>query len=133
MKKIILFFIFMLVATTGLADRIVLDNQASAETKNRQSKIAIQWANSAREAEESNNRIMQGLKLNANSLQVLTQSGKLNVSVPKKAAYFRVLVWSKGGEEPDLLTNWVNIIPNKTYTLNADHLVPVTLMSGTGC
>ena len=133
MKKIILFFISILVGTTGFAESIVLNNQASTPTNNPKSKIAIQWATSARNAEVGNNLVKQGLKLNPDTLRVITQVGKINLNIPKKAEYFRALVWSKGAGAPDLLTNWVNIVPNKTYTLNEDHLVPLALMAGTGC
>lgn len=47
--------------------------------------------------------------------------------------YFRVLVWSDGKSEPDLLTNGVDVVPNKTYTVRDDLLVPAVLMAGTGC
>ena len=76
---------------------------------------------------------MHGVQLNPQTLQVLTRSGTIQLSVPKKAEYFRVVAWSKGEGEPDLLTNWVDIVPNKVYTLQTDHLVPTVLMIGTGC
>lgn len=133
MKKIALFFFLMLVITTGFADSFVLNNQAANPTKNKKSKIAIQWANSVKDVEENNSRIKQGKKLNPNSLQVLTKMGKINLDIPKNAEYFRVLVWSKGVGEPDFLTNWVDIIPSKVYTLDKDHLIPLILMSGMGC
>ena len=134
MKKVMLFFLPLLViATTGFAKNLVLENQTSYPLKNQKSKIAIQWASSAKEVEEGNNAFTQGLKLNSNTLKVLKQSGKINLSIPKTAEYFRVLVWSKGVGEPDLLTNWVDIVPNKIYILKADHLVPSVLMLGMGC
>lgn len=133
MKKIILFFLSILVVTTGYADSFVLNNQAPNHTNAKQTKIAIQWANSAKEVEESNNKMKQGGKLNLKSLQVVTQLGKINLEIPKNAEYFRVLVWSKGLANPDLLTNWLDVIPNKTYTLNDEHLFPIVLMSGMGC
>ncbi|MBL7481382.1 hypothetical protein [Legionella bononiensis] len=80
-----------------------------------------------------NKRVREGLKLNPDTLLVLTQMGKSNLAVPEHTEYFRVLVWSKGKGNPDCLTNWVDLIPNKTYTLIKDLLVPVALMSGTGC
>ena len=134
MKKIALFFLSLLVvATTAFADNLVLENQTSYPVKNQKSKMAIQWATSAKEVDAANNAVINGTKLNPKTLQVLTQTGKVNLNIPSKAEYFRVLVWSKGEGEPDLLTNWVDIVPNKTYTLKADHLVPSVLMSGTGC
>jgi hypothetical protein len=134
MKKIMLFCLSILaVATTGFADNLVLENQTSYPAKNQKTKIAVQWATSAKEVEEGNHAALNGLKLNPNSLQTLNQSGKINLNIPSKAEYFRVLVWSKGEGNPDLLTNWVEVVPNKTYTLKADHLVPSVLMAGTGC
>ena len=134
MKKFALFFLSLLViAATGFAEDLVLDNQTSYPMKDQKSKIAIQWASSNKEVEEGNHALLYGTQLNPASLQVLTQSGKVTVSIPAKAEYFRVLTWSNGEGEPDSHTNWVDVVPNKTYTLTAEHLVPSVLMSGTGC
>lgn len=134
MKKIALFFLSLLaVATTGFAENLVLDNQTSYPAANEKSKIAVQWAATAREVDESNKALLQGEALNADKMQVLQKSGKVTLNIPQKAEYFRVLVWSKGEKEPDLHTNWVDIVPNKTYTLKKDQLVPIALMFGTGC
>ncbi|HEX2579330.1 MAG TPA: hypothetical protein VHK67_02885 [Rhabdochlamydiaceae bacterium] len=130
MKKIML---FLLLATTGFAENLVLENQTSYPTQNQKSKIAIQWATSAKEVDECNKAIMYGLKLNPATFQVLTQPGNVSLNIPKNAACFRVLVWSKGEGSPDFHTNWVDVLPNKTYTLKTDHLVPSVLISGSGC
>ncbi len=122
---------FILLAATGFAENLVLENQTSYPAP--KSKIAVQWANSAKEVDECNKAIIYGLKLNPATFQALTQSGKINLDIPKNAAHFRVLVWSKGEESPDLHTNWVDVVPNKTYKLQTDHLVPSVLMSGSGC
>ncbi len=131
MKKIMLFF--LLLTTTGFAENLVLENQTPYPVQNQDSTIAIQWATSAKEVDEFNKAIMHGVKLNPATFQVLTQPGKVNLSIPTNAEYFRVLIWSKNQENPDFHTNWVDIAPNKTYTLTADHLVPSVLMSGSGC
>ena len=134
MKKIMLFLLSLLVvATTGFADNLVIENQTSYPTKNQKSKIAIQWASSAKEVNESNSAMLQGIKLNPGALHILTQTGKINLTIPKNAEYFRVLAWSKDEVDPDFLTNWVDVVPNKTYTLKDDHLVPSVLMAGSGC
>lgn len=133
MKKITLLFFSLLVIKTAYAELFILNNQAYDPVSKQNRKIAIQWATSAKEVEENNKKVREGLKLNPNSLSVLTQSGKINLDIPEKAEYFRVLVWSNGTMTPDFLTNWVDIIPNKIYTLNDDHLVPLALMSGAGC
>ena len=133
MKNMILFFFSILVGTTGFADSFVLNNKAHYPASSEKSKIAIQWASSAKDVEESNKMVRQGLKLKPETIHVLTQRGKINLDIPKKAEYFRVLVWSKGAKNPDFLTNWVDIVPNKIYTFNEDHLIPSVLMSGTGC
>lgn len=125
--------LFLFVTHIGFAAHIVLNNQTLKPTKDQQSTIIIQWATSAKDAEENNLKVRQGIKLNPDSLQTLTQTGILNLIIPKKAEYFRVLVWSKGKRDPDLLTNWVDVVPNKTYTLNEDHLIPFILMAGAGC
>lgn len=134
MKKIAVFFLTLLaVATTGFADQIVLENRTSYPMKNQKSKIAVQWASTAKEVDEANKALMYGTALKPDTVEVFNQTGKIKLSIPKKAEYFRVLAWSKAEGDPDLHTNWVEIVPNKTYTLEADHLVPAVLMSGTGC
>ncbi|MES2198884.1 MAG: hypothetical protein V4489_01780 [Chlamydiota bacterium] len=133
MKKTMLFFLSLLVTVTGFTEDVVLANQTSYPSKDQKSKIAIQWATSAKEVDEANKALMYGSKLNQNSLQTLTQPGKINLTIPTNAEHFRVLVWSKDEENPDLVTNWVDIVPNKTYTLTEDLLVPTVLMLGTGC
>ena len=133
MKKIVLFFFSLLAAGVVFADSFVLTNQVNNTVKNKKFRIAIQWAASAKEVEESNRSIKQRIKLDPRSLLVLTQEGKINLAIPKNMEYFRVLAWSNDGAQPDLLTNWVDIIPNKTYTLNENQLTPLALMSGMGC
>lgn len=130
MRKIILFF-SLLSATSAFADSFILNNQTSANSK--ETKLAIQWAFSAKEVAENNNELMQGKKFDSQALQFLTSTGKLNLNIPEKAEFFRVLAWSKGMAEPDLLTNWVDVVPNKTYTLTNDYLIPKVLMFGMGC
>lgn len=132
-KKIVLFILSLLVIAPGFAENLVLDNQTSYPLKNQKSKMVIQWATSAKEVDENNKALTHGLKMNPDSMQVLTQQGKISLTIPKKAEHFRVLAWSKGEGEPDLITNWVDVVPNKTYTLKSDHLVPAVLLSGTGC
>jgi hypothetical protein len=128
MKKIAL---ILLVTNSLFAESIMLDNQTEYPTK--QSKMAVQWANSAREVDEDNKALMYGKPLNQSTLQKIPQGGKIKLSLPKKAQQFRVLVWSQRNKEPDHTTNWIDITPEKTYTLENDHLIPVVLMSGSGC
>ncbi len=134
MNKVILFFFSLLFASVGFADFFVLNNQVANPSNINKFRIAIQWASSVKEIKEYNNRIKQGAKLNPDSLQFLERVGKIRVDIPKNMEYFRVLAWSRGqGEQPDLLTNWVDITANKAYTLNRDQLTPAILMSGMGC
>lgn len=133
MKKIILLAFSLLVTTMGFAENLILENQTSYPIKDQKSQIAVQWANSAKEVDDDNKAVIDGVKLNPDTLQILTQTGSIKLTIPEKAEHFRVLVWSTGEGEPDLLTNWVDIVPNKTYTLKTDHLVPSVLMLGTGC
>ena len=133
MKKILFFLSLLVVGATGFAENIVLMNQTGYPSKNQQSKIAVQWANSAKEVTDANNAVISGSKLNPDTMQAVTQTGKMKLNVPAKAEYFRVLAWSKAEGEPNLVTNWVEVVPNKTYTVKADHLVPAVLMAGTGC
>lgn len=135
MNKVILFFFSLLFASVGFADFFVLNNQVANPSNFNKFRIAIQWASSAKEIKEYNNNIKQRTKLNPSSLQVLGTVGKIRIDIPKNMEYFRVLVWSSslGKEQPDLLTNWVDITSNKTYMLNRDQLTPTILMVGMGC
>lgn len=133
LQKSLLLIVSFLLTAGGFADNLVLENLTSYPQKKQNMKIAVQWANSAKEVEEGNQALVAGSKLNPSTMQPLTKSGKIELTIPQKAAYFRVLAWSKESEEPDFHTNWVEIIPNKTYTLKADFLIPSVLMSGMGC
>lgn len=133
MKKIIACILLLLVTFAAFAENIVINNETIYPVKNQKTKIAIQWATTARDIQESNKALTYGLKLDPDSLQILSTQGNIKLSIPKNAEHFRVLVWSKGDEAPDLLTNWVDVIPNKTYTLENDQLAPAVLMSGMGC
>lgn len=132
MKKIILFFFFLLVMRVGFADSLLLDNKTSYPAKTGNSKMAIQWANSGKEVDEGNAWIY-GSELNLEKVQILKQSGKVKLTIPHNAEYFRLLVWSNGEGQPDLITNWVEVVSSKTYLLKQDHLTPSILMLGTGC
>ena len=133
MKKFLLSALSLLVVTTGFAEDIILMNKTAYPAKNQPSKIAVQWAGSAKEVQDHNQASLTNTSLNPTTLQELGKSGKIKLNVPGNAEYFRVLVWSEGKGEPDLLTNWVDIVPNKTYTLKSDYLVPAVLMPGAGC
>jgi len=134
MKKMMLVLCALLVvARAGFAESFVFENQTIYPNKAQKSKIAIQWASSAQDVDEGNKAVTYGLKLNSTTVQLLAQAGKVNINIPDNAEHFRILVWSKGQKDPDFLTNWVDIVPNKTYTLTTDFLVPVVLMAGTGC
>jgi len=123
----------LLFTTGAFADQLILENLSNYPQQKKSSKIAVQWANSAREIEEGNQALVAGTKLNPSTMQYITKTGEIKLTIPPKAEYFRVLAWSNGQGEPDFHTNWVEIIPNKSYTLEADHLVPTVLMSGMGC
>jgi hypothetical protein len=121
------------IAQIGFAESLFLQNETSYPVGHPKSRMAVQWANSARDVEEGNRSLMQGMSLHSDSLQVLKKPGKIELKIPEKAQYFRVLLWSDGKGEPDFHTNWVDITPNKSYTLKPDHLVPSLLMLGMGC
>ncbi|SRR5581483_6289968 len=132
MKKIRLFFLsFLLFASTGFAATLTLDNETPYPKQN--ARIAVQWASNAKEVQEGNQAIMRGAKMDDNSIQTISQQGTIKLTIPQNAEFFRVLIWSNNSEAPDLLTNWVDVSPNKTYTLKGDHLVPAVLMPGSGC
>ncbi|KTD11818.1 hypothetical protein Lgra_1276 [Legionella gratiana] len=115
------------------ADGIVLDNKTYYPEKGKLGKIAVQWAVSVKEVQKENKGILHDSTLNSNSLTMLTQKGKIQLTSPKNARYFRLVVWSSGNHEPDLFTNWVDIISNKTYVVNQNQLVHKRLMAGSGC
>jgi len=129
MKKIVIAAVCFV--TSAFAEQLVLDNQTSYPAKNQ--KIAIQWASSAQEVDASNKALLAGEKFSPAHLQALKQTGKIDLTIPKNTAYFRLVAWSKEGKAPDLSTNWIEFVPGTTYTLKTDHLVPVVLMLGTGC
>ncbi|CAM2892923.1 Uncharacterised protein [Legionella steigerwaltii] len=133
MNKILVCLCIYFTASAALADQIVLDNKTNYPAKNNPGKIAVQWVTSAEATQEANKTIINGSKLNLSSLMILPQKGQIRLTPPNHAHYFRVVVWSSGNKEPDLLTNWVDIVPNKTYIVNQDQLVSAILMSGAGC
>lgn len=134
MKKTLLCFVSLWMASAaGFAETFVLENLTSHPMKASESKMAIQWAHSAQEVHQENQTVMQGKSLNSNSFFLLSQTGKIKVDIPAKVQYFRVVAWTQGKDIPDLVTNWIEIEPNKTYKLEADHLVPSVLMAGSGC
>lgn len=108
------------------ADQFTLQNQTPF------SQIALQWASSARVAQESNDSLMQGEPLTKKELYYPKEKN-VKISIPKNAAYFRVLIWESTQTLPDFLTNWVELVPDKTYLLKEEHLTPVLLMNGMGC
>lgn len=126
MKQILF---FLMLTTTAFAEHITLDNQTSYP--NKESQMGIQWANTAKEVSDQSDVYCPSLKLN--SLKPLSRSGKTSLDSPVDAQYFRVVIWKKGETEPDLMTNWVDIQPEKTYTVNDDQLIPAVLMAGMGC
>lgn len=132
-KKAALIFLALVGGVTGFCDSIFLENRTSYPSQDQKSKIAIQWASSAKEVAECNSALICGSKWPQQNMETVTSQGKFPLTPPQKAEYFRVLVWSSGQGEPDLITNWVEIVPHKNYILETDHLVPTVLMIGMGC
>lgn len=133
MNKISVYLCLYLMASTALATQIMFDNKTNYPEKNNPGKIAVQWVTSAEAIQESNKAIINGSKLDLSSLMTLSQKGQIQLTLPNHANYFRVVVWSTGKKQPDLLTNWVDIVPNKTYIVNQDQLASAILVSGAGC
>ena len=96
MKRVLLFLLTLTAA--GFAENLVLENLTTYPSKS--GKMAIQWAQTAKEVADENNAVIYGLTLNSAAFQVLVQPGKVNVNIPKKAEYFRLLVWTKGDGSP---------------------------------
>jgi hypothetical protein len=132
-QQIIPFFALLAITATGFAESFVLENQTNYPDQDKKSKISLQWASSAKEVDENNKLMLHEGKVHPDTLQPLAQSGKIEVTIPEKAQYFRVVAWEPGKSDPDFVTNWIDIVPDKTYTLETDHLVPVVLMAGSGC
>lgn len=124
---------FLLMPLTGFATTIVFDNQTSYPLKTAKSRLAIQWARTTKEMQEANKALIYGTKLDLNALKMVLNAGKLRLKVPNNAEHFRVLAWSNDAKMPDLLTNWVDVVPDKTYKLEKDQLTLAVLMSGVGC
>ncbi len=112
---------------------IVLENKTDYPEKDKLGKIAVQWAVSAKAIQKANKDILNHATLNSNSLMMISQKGKIQLTTPNDARYFRLVVWSNDNPEPDFLTNWVDIVPNKTYVVNQNQLVHRVLMAGAGC
>ncbi|HIG0328469.1 TPA: hypothetical protein ACX87D_002368 [Legionella pneumophila] len=133
MNKILIYLCLYFMTSITLAGKIVIDNKTNYPVKGNSRKIAVQWVATVEATQKANKIIINGSKLDLNSLKIITQKGKTQLTLPNDSHYFRVVVWSTGKQQPDLLTNWVDIVPNKTYIINQDQLVPAILMSGTGC
>lgn len=133
MKKIFVSLCLNFMTSLVLANSIVLDNKTNYPKKDKLGKIAVQWAVSAKTVQKANKNLLKGSTLNSSSLLMLTQTDKIKLTMPNNARYFRVVVWSSDKQEPDLLTNWVDIIPNKTYVVNQNQLIQRVLMAGAGC
>ena len=133
MKKLFILLCFSFMTSVVFANSIVLDNKTDYPKNDKFGKIAVEWAASAKAIEKANKNILNGKSINSNSLTMLTQKGRVELSSPNNAKYFRLVVWSNDKQEPGLLTNWVYITPNKTYVVNQKQLVPKVLLSGTGC
>lgn len=121
MKSLLVFLFFMVSLS---AENFILENKTSYQ------KIAVQWAPSARAVQESNDALMQG---EAPSNLHYPREGVATITVPKAATYFRVLAWRAKEKMPDHLTNWVELVPGKSYSLKDEHLTPVLLLNGMGC
>ncbi|WP_115707715.1 hypothetical protein [Legionella sainthelensi] len=133
MKKILVYLYLSLMASGVLGGNIVLDNKTDYPEKGKLGKIAVQWAVSAKAIQNANKSILNRTTLDTNSLMMLAQKGRVQLTSPNHARYFRLVAWSNDNKEPDLLTNWVDIVPNKTYVVNQNQLVPRVLMAGAGC
>jgi hypothetical protein len=123
-KPMKFFFFYLFLTTTLFSDQLILDNETSFQ------KVAVEWAPSARVVQESNESLMQGN--NPSNIYYLT-STKSKITIPTNMIYFRVLVWQTKGKLPDLLTNWIEIVPEKAYLVQDEDLTPILLMNGMGC
>ncbi len=133
--KIVKFFIFLFsfTASAVFADSLTLMNQTSYPSKKPKTTVAVQWAFSGQDVDIANTAMITDKPLDPKTLEAITQTGKISLTIPANAQYFRIVIWTQRSDNPDLVTNWVDVVSNKTYTLGPDHLVPAILMLGTGC
>ncbi len=129
--KALFFSLTMLLSIAGFSHVITLDNQTPYPSSD--TTMTIQWAKSEKEIEKENKALLEGKPLDKARIKDVVSTGKVRIDLPKKAEYFRVLTWTKKRKTPEHHTNWVEVVPSKSYTLHADHLVPTVLMAGTGC
>lgn len=133
MKNRTLFFLSLFLTLTAFGETFIFDNETGYPSGTTPSKIAIQWAASGKDIDEGNAAVLHQSPLNSTTMQPIQTTGIMTLTIPSEAKYFRILVWSTGTGNPDLLTNWIDLTPNKTYTLTAKQLTPAVLMSGMGC
>jgi len=129
MKTAILLLLFAI--TSVVADTIVMDNQTGYPSKNAGSSIGIEWASSLQELNAKGNDTKNQVSKKPDFQ--LENPGKIEVTLPPNAKYFRVNVWSDNSATPTLVSSWVLIVPKKEYTLEEADLYPASLESGTGC
>lgn len=114
----------------GYCEHITIDNQTQFPDAEHKSKIAVQWADNFNDLQKSNLNVIYG-----DALQKIEplKSGVTDLSIPENGSYFRIVVWSGKEDEPDLLTNWIDIDPSRKYTVTDDVLTPAVLILGSGC
>lgn len=133
MKKILVYLCLNLMTSGVFGGNIVLENKTDYPEKGKLGKIAVQWAVSAKAIQKANKSILNNATLDTGSLMILNQKGTIQLTSPNDARYFRLVAWSNDNNEPDLLTNWVDIVPNKAYVVSQNQLIPRVLMAGAGC
>lgn len=133
MKKILVYFGLIFMTQIAFSNTIIIENKTNYPEKNKDEAIAVQWAVSANATENANRGILNAEGVNSNFFMLLTQKGKNQLALPNEARYFRIIVWFNNKQEPVLLTNWVDVVPEKTYVVNQNQLVHRVLMSGAGC
>lgn len=133
MKKIVISFFLCFINSLVFADTITIDNLSNYPSTTSTDKMMVQWATTAEATQKINETIINDQILDANAMTALTQKGKSQLTLPTDARYFRIMVWIGKAQGPDFLTNWVAIIPGKTYELQQNQLVPKIMMTGSGC
>lgn len=125
---------YLLATSSSLwGTEIVLDNQTQYPDPHQQSKMLVHWATSGKEVQDANYAVRYAGSVNEPHTLVVQTTGVVHLTLPEDAEYFRVLVWEAGEAAPKVLTNWVDVIDKKIYSLRNEHLVPIRLMAGTGC
>lgn len=129
MKKAFVLFQFAIISLFG--EMIILDNQSSYLDKKPNVMMKLQWAASSQDMEEKTIDCLYHAV--AQKDLMLLKGGENQILFPGQPKYFRILVWTEESPNPTYVSSWVQIVADKTYTLQDKDLFHSVLMAGSGC